>query len=320
MAKLEPRPQRIHNHTSITDPEIVTQDQEMMRILDHAAKFAAGNMTILLTGETGTGKDLLAKRIHCLSARSGRQYDNHNMAQLPRDLADAELFGYEKNSHSRAERDKAGLIELANGGTLCLNEISELPLEMQSKLLLSLEESTIWRVGARCPIPVDVRFIAITNSDLREQVKTGRFREDLFHRLEGCHLHLPPLRERPGDLPLLLQYFLRQERFGEYDLGQTAIIVQRCGLDRYDWPGNVRELENVVGRSVVLAPLPNVAGLIVALSDDMRQQLGRRDGNSEPEKLLAALKRNKGNKSATAREFGIPLTTLCSRLKRYGIS
>lgn len=320
LARLEPwLPKRIPSDKSSGVPEFVTQNAEMRGILDHAARFAATNMTILITGETGTGKDLLAKRIHSLSERATGPFCNHNMAQLPRELADTELFGYEKNSHSRAERDRAGLIESANGGTICLNEIGELPLELQSKLLLSLEEKTVWRVGARHPVPINVRFIALTNSDLREQVKAGRFREDLFFRLQSGHLHLPPLRDRIDDLPLMLQFFLKRLGFGEYDLAQSAQIVAKVGLDRLDWPGNVRQLENLIGRAVLLAPLPNVAGLICSLTHALEHEPGRASNDRDRDRLLAVLKRNRGNKSAAARELGIPVTTLWNRLKKYGI-
>jgi two-component system, NtrC family, response regulator AtoC len=318
LAKLEPLQLKyVHSDESTSNPEIVTQNTDMLRILGHAAKFAVSDMTILITGETGTGKDLLAKRIHYLSKRAAGPYCNHNMARLPRELADSELFGYEKNSHSRAEQNRAGLIESAHGGTLCLNEVAELPLEMQSKLLLALEEKSIWRVGGHRAIPIDVRYIAITNSDLRKQVDARQFREDLFFRLQPGHLHLPPLRERKDDLPLLLQFFLKRLEFGEYDLEQTTLIVERCGLDGYNWPGNVRELENLISRSVVLTSMPNVAGLICSLSDILEQQPRKIGDDCEYDKLMAVLKRNKGNKSKTAEELGIPESTLRRHLRKF---
>jgi transcriptional regulator with PAS, ATPase and Fis domain len=306
--------------SSIEIPDIITQDPEMVRILADAVKFAATDMTILITGETGTGKDLLAKYIHFNSKRAAGPFCNENMSRFPRELIDSELFGYEKGSHSRADRNRAGVIELADGGTFCLNEIVELPLDMQARLLQVIEEGTMRRVGGGVPRPVDVRFIAMTNGDLEERVEVRLFRQDLFYRLQDFHLHLPPLRERLEDLPLLVQHFLRQLDFADYDLKQSMLIVEQCGFATYDWPGNVRELKGVLKKAVTLTPSRLLAELVGRLTVRMGQLALINSDEAVRARLVKVLEQNGGNKSATARQLRIPLTTLWNQLKRYGIS
>ncbi|MCX6832539.1 MAG: sigma 54-interacting transcriptional regulator [candidate division Zixibacteria bacterium] len=316
--KLQPKVFR-NGKNSIETPDIITQDPEMLRILADAKRFADTDMTVLITGETGTGKDLLAKYIHCHSKRAAGPFCNENMSRFPRELIDSELFGYEKGSHSRADRNKAGVIELADGGTFCLNEIVELPLDMQARLLQVIEEGTMRRVGGGLPRPVDVRFIAMTNGDLEERVEARLFRQDLFYRLQGLHLHLPPLRARNGDLPLLLQRFLKQLGFGSFDLRETTLIVEHCGFAVYDWPGNVRELRGVLKKAVTLTPSRLLAELVGRLKVRMDQLLMVDSDNAERAKFLAALKRNSGCQTSAAKELGIPVSTLRNKLRKYRI-
>jgi DNA-binding NtrC family response regulator len=317
LISVKPQPKVFRNgRSSIETPEVITQDQEMLRILADARRFADTDMTVLITGETGTGKDLLAKYIHCHSRRAAGPFCNENMSRFPRELIDSELFGYEKGSHSRAERNKAGVIELADGGTFCLNEVVELPLDLQTRLLQVIEEGTVRRVGGGEPRPVDVRFIAMTNGDLEERVEAQLFRQDLFYRLQDFHLHLPPLRERLKDLPLLVRHFLKQLDFGDYDPKKSTLIVEQCGFAIYDWPGNVRELKGMLRKAVTLTPSRLLAELVGRLKVRMDQLPMIDSDNAERAKLVAALKRNRGNKTKTAEELGMPESTFRRRLRK----
>jgi DNA-binding NtrC family response regulator len=322
--KASTRPHNKRNHknsgeSSIVDPDIVTEDLEMKRILADAFKLANTDLRILITGETGTGKDLLAQRIHCLSARKAGPFRNENMSRLPRELAESELFGCEKGSHSGALAESIGLIESADGGTFCLNEIAELPLDLQAKLLQVIEHRKLRRVGGTDLRAIDVRFIAMTNADLDGRVAAGLFRPDLRQRLTQEQLHLPPLRERKGDLPLLTQFFLRKLGFGDYDLDQAALIMKHCGGDRYDWPGNVRELQSVLEAAVTLTGKGTLTEFLGRLKVRMQQPSNGHSDDSERAELTEALKRNGGNQSKAARELMMSPSSFRRRLQRHSI-
>ena len=216
-------------------------------------RIAPSDATVLITGETGTGKELVARHVHALSRRSGKNFLAINCGAFSETLIESELFGYEKGAFTGAVQGKPGWFEAADGGTLFLDEIGDLPLPMQVKLLRVLQEREVVRLGARRPLPVDVRLIAATNIDLAESVRAGRFREDLFYRLEVIALPLLPLRERTGDILPLTQHFLQSYatrlHLPEIELGVGA----REALLEYPWPGNIRELENVIHRALLLS-------------------------------------------------------------------
>ncbi|MCX6831759.1 MAG: sigma 54-interacting transcriptional regulator [candidate division Zixibacteria bacterium] len=301
---------------SIEQPEIITQNPDMARILEDATKLAATDMTILITGETGTGKDLLAKYIHCHSKRVSGPFHNQNMATLPAALIEAELFGYRRGAFTGADGEKAGLLESVNGGTFCFNEIGEMSLSMQTKLLDVLESGMVRRLNDNVGRPIDVRFIAVTNRDLEERVNAGKFRCDLLYRLRGAHLHLPPLGDRQDDLPLLTQFFLQRLGFGEYKLREAEMIVEQCGCYRYDWPGNVRELGSVLRKAVALTPSRILPELIGRLSIEVTR-LSKTDGDDdERAKLAAVLERNGGNLTRAAEAVGMPASTFRRRLRK----
>jgi two-component system NtrC family response regulator len=233
-------------------PNIVGESKSMQEILALVRRVANSKATVLVSGESGTGKELIARAIHQLSPRAGRPFISVNCAALTETLLESELFGHERGAFTHAVAMRKGRFELADGGTLFMDEVAEMSPALQVKLLRVLQEMEFERVGGNRTIKVDVRVVAATNRDLKEEVEAGRFREDLFYRLNVVHLHLPPLRERPEDIHMLASHFIRkfaQENVkGEVRLTPEALKV----LATYAWPGNVRELENVMERAVIL--------------------------------------------------------------------
>ncbi|KXK07433.1 MAG: nif-specific regulatory protein nifA, partial [Nitrospira sp. OLB3] len=222
------------------------------QVLTLAHRAAPTTATVMLTGETGTGKEVMARAIHEWSARRTRAFVRLNCAALPAGLIESELFGHERGAFTGADRQRVGRFELADGGTLFLDEIGEMPLEAQAKLLRVLQDGLVDRVGGTKPVPVDVRVIAATNADLRAAIAQGRFRSDLYYRLNVFPIHLPPLRERPEDIPSLARHFLRHHA---QRLKRVCHDVEAASMERlvqYAWPGNVRELENLVERALIL--------------------------------------------------------------------
>jgi Nif-specific regulatory protein len=233
--------------------QLVGTSAALRQLLSIIEKVARGNSTVLIEGETGTGKELIANAIHAASPRSGRSLVKVNCAALPEPLLESELFGHERGAFTGAERQRIGRFELANGGTLFLDEIGDMSLPTQAKLLRVMQEQTFERVGGEKTISVDVRLIAATNKHLETEVRERRFREDLFYRLNVVTITLPPLRERPEDIPLLARHFL--ERYAR-ELGKPVGAIEPAAckvLDGYQWPGNIRELENTIERAVLMA-------------------------------------------------------------------
>jgi formate hydrogenlyase transcriptional activator len=285
---------------------------------------APTDATVLIHGETGTGKELVARAIHDLSERSRRSFIKVNCAAIPATLLESELFGHEKGSFTGAFAQKIGRFELAHQGTLFLDEIGEIPLELQSKLLRAIQEQEIERLGGNRTIRIDVRFVAATNRDLKQMVDEGKFRSDLYYRLHVFPLTVPPLRERSGDIPLLVRYFTQkhaQRMNRPIDSIPSAAIE---ALSAYDWPGNIRELQNVIERSVILSP-----GRVLQVAMPEAPQNGlpavrtpRLEESAERERILRAL-RETGGRVAGARGaaalLGLPRTTLQSRMKKLHI-
>lgn len=231
---------------------LITKNRKMRQILDIIPRVAESNATVLLTGETGTGKELIAKAIHCHSRRRDKRFIGINCAVLTGTLLESELFGHVKGSFTGAIRDKQGKFELADGGTLFLDEVSEMPIATQSHFLRVLQEKEFEKVGGEKSIKVDVRIIAATNRKLEELVSHGKFRQDLYYRLKVIYMNLPPLRERMDDLPLLVTFFLKE--YSE-ELKKDVVSISRQALNKmlaYHWPGNVRELESLIEKTVVM--------------------------------------------------------------------
>jgi len=304
-----------------THKEIVTANPAMHRILTQVEQVAGTGTTVLIEGETGTGKELLARAVHRLSDRRDRALVTVNCASLPPTLVESELFGREKGAYTGAMTRMTGRFEMADGATLFLDEIGELPLDVQAKLLRVLEEGSFERLGSTQPIRVDVRFIAATNQDLLRQVDAGKFRKDLFFRLNVFPIALPPLRKRPEDIPALVWHFVRQF---EADMGRRIEVIPRRCMDellRYPWPGNIRELRNVVERALItcsdrtLEVRPPHAGVDQAPENLDLEENERR----HIQRVLHQTGWRLAGKDGAAEVLGLKRTTLYSKMKKLGI-
>jgi DNA-binding NtrC family response regulator len=309
---------------------ILGRSGALLQVLDTAARAARTHSTVLIRGETGTGKELLARAIHFNSSRKHRPLITINCAAIPKELLESELFGHKRGAFTGAVGEKRGKIETADGGTIFLDEIGEMPLELQVKLLRLIEEGEIEKIGSEVKNQVDVRIIAATHRDLQAMIEDGTFREDLYYRLVVIPLLLPPLRERMEDIPDLVQYFFRKSRQKN---DRPELVMAPALLPyfaRYRWPGNVRELENVVERMVVLArgeeitvqDLPEFlrrerAG-VEALEIDLPPQ-GVSLEAIEKELIVKALERCGWNQTQAARYLDISRKTLIYRMERHGI-
>jgi DNA-binding NtrC family response regulator len=298
--------------------DLVADDPKMARVLDLARRVAPTNTTVLITGESGTGKELIARCIHKNSRRSQKIFVAVNCAALAPSLIESELFGHEKGSFTGAAGQHLGRFERAHGGTLFLDEIGELDGNLQAKLLRVLQEKTFERVGGTREIAVDVRVIAATNRNLKQSVADGKFREDLYYRLNTFPIEVPPLRDRPSDIPRLVRFFLGR---AARNLAKPHLVLTPEAekvLLAYGWPGNVRELENTMERVAILCDdVIEPDDLPVTSSGPARPVLFR---DIERQAIEDALRDNDGNRTKTARQLGISLRTLQYRLKEYGIT
>ena len=292
---------------------VIGKSEKMKEAAETAKKAATSKATVLLLGESGTGKEIFARAIHNWSERRSQPFVAINCVGLSKELLESELFGHEKGSFTGADQLKKGKMELANGGTVFLDEIGDVSQELQTKLLRFLQEREFDRVGGVRPIHVDVRIVAATNRDLDVAVKEGRFREDLFHRLNVVPIMLPPLRERREDIPALAHHFLR--RFAEEVKKNLSEISEEAlgKLSAYDWPGNVRELANVIERAVVLGQGPEIAPhdlptrIIAVQSEPQSDGISYRDAMDAYRRQLVtrALAQTQGNRAAAARALGL---------------
>ncbi len=309
---------------------LIGKSKPMQQVFALVEKVAVSRVNVLLTGESGTGKELVARAIHYQSDRKAKPFVPINCGAIPENLLESELFGHERGSFTGAIQQKEGLFETASGGTLFLDEIGELPMMMQVKLLRVLQEHEIRRVGGTKNIAVDVRLIAATNKDLVEEVSQGRFREDLFYRLNVIPVHLPSLRERREDIPLLIEHFLSQSSDPQVQVSDAAL---RRLLD-YSWPGNVRELENIIERCLVLGNGADVTEsclppqiLSTASSPctglvelpDTGFSLDDYLGGIEKEVLLSAIDKAGGVRKKAAELLGITFRSIRYRLVKYGL-
>jgi two-component system, NtrC family, response regulator AtoC len=311
---------------------IVGNTPQMQEVYKMIGQVAASDANVLIMGETGAGKESVAEMLHEYSSYSKGELVKVNLTALPATLMESELFGHEKGSFTGADRQRIGRFERANKGTIFLDEIGDMALTLQAKLLRVLQEHEFERVGSSQAIKVDVRVIAATNKDLRAEADAGRFREDLYHRLAVITIHVPPLRERKDDIPLLVEHFLQKHRFT--DASAPARIHEEAlqRLITYDWPGNVRELEHTVQRAVVLARGGVITADHLAMEIDrevaiidLNQQLTH--GTSLPDLLVKAearyiqraLVRSDANRHAAAKLLGIEIATLEKKLAEHGL-
>ncbi len=307
---------------------IISRDPIMQKLLQTARRVAPSPVTVLIQGESGTGKELLARYIHAHSDRADGPFVAVNCASLPDGLLESELFGHEKGAFTGAIMRKLGKFELANHGTILLDEVSEMHPQLQAKLLRVLQEGEIDRVGGRQPISLDVRVIATTNRDLPATVEKGDFREDLFYRLNVINLTLPPLRQRPSDIPLLAEYFLNHYGHAIQRVNLRFGPAALATLQQASWKGNVRELENTIARGVLLAQgeiiqpedlLPSGAPVVeLSPEAEVMSPLSIRD--MERRMIFKALDETSGNRTHAAKILGISVRTLRNKLNEYKVN
>ncbi len=310
---------------------IIGRSQKMRQVLETVAMVAPTEASVLILGESGTGKELIANALHQGSSRCDRRFIKINCAALPETLLESELFGHERGAFTGAVGRKPGRFELADGGTIFLDEIGEMTFSTQAKLLRVLQEREIEPLGSTRTVKVDIRVISASNRDLKDEVKKGNFREDLFYRLNVVPIHLPPLRERKEDIPLLIDHFLHI--YNEKNNRSLKGFHPRAldAMMRYSWPGNIRELENVVERAVILtmdeyvsfSELPESISGETATTIQAPSKSGIVPGMTirelEKELILVTLEHNDGNRTRTAGFLGITRRTLQNKLKEYGI-
>jgi two-component system NtrC family response regulator len=300
---------------------LITRDTGMLRVCRTIEKVANSDATVLLLGESGTGKELLARGVHESSQRKRERFVAINCAAIPENLLESELFGYEKGAFTGAAKTTPGKIESANGGTLMLDEIGDLPHPLQAKLLRFLQERVVERLGGRQEIPVDVRIVCATHQDLKSQIADGRFREDLYYRLAEIVVDIPPLRNRQGDAGLLAHAFVR--RFAEEQKRACMALSEEAvrSIEAHRWPGNVRELENCIKRAVIMADGNRITsediGLVTEESEFIDLRKVRED--AERQAIVTALGRTNGNLVRTAEILGISRPTLYDLMHRLGL-
>jgi len=310
---------------------IIGRSPQMQEIFRQIRRVAPTRANVLIVGETGTGKEIIARAIHQNSPRRDKPFIAVNCAAIPKDLLESELFGHEKGAFTGAVRQRTGYFELADGGTLLLDEIGEMSPEVQAKLLRAIETREFWRVGASKPIQVDVRIISSTNRDLEEAVREGKFREDLYYRLKVFTIKVPPLRERREDIPLLVQHFI--EEICKQN-NRPPIKISREAMDKlisYSWPGNVRQLRNVIESVIITATsdtielkdLPEEIRGSTPADKDESDRIDIRVGMSmediEREAIKRTLIETGGNKTKAANILKIGLRTLYRKIKQYGL-
>ncbi len=313
---------------------LVGESDQMKKVYDLVMRVAGTKTNILISGESGTGKELVAKALHHSSPRKDRSFVIISCAGIPENLIESELFGYKKGAFTGASGDKSGLFDVADGGTVFLDEVGELSPSIQVKLLRVIQERTFTAVGGTEEKSVDVRFISATNRDLEKEVIQNRFREDLYFRLNVIHIPIPPLRKREGDLPILAKYFLEKysEEFGK-DIKKISAFAMDI-LKEYPFPGNVRELENIIERSVALESSNIVLPESLTLSNLQKERRNRREsdltsegidlekvlGGVERDYVLKALRMSHGSRQRTAQLLGISIRSLRYRMEKLGLN
>src|SRR5437868_5355010 len=304
---------------------LIGQSPAMRKVMDLVEKVAPSKASVVITGQSGTGKEMVARAIHQLSPRRDKAFIAINCSAIPAGLMESEMFGHERGAFTGADQRRLGAWELADGGTLFLDEVGDLPIELQAKFLRVLEDERLRRLGGKSEIHVDVRVLSATNRDLKEEIKAGRFREDLYFRLNVFHIPLAPLKERRDDIPLLVQHFI--DRFGREGGKKLAGLTPQAMkvLSEYAWPGNIRELRNSLERAVILCGsaaidiehLPAEMAVGGGESAYLKLPFGLPLREVEKEYILSSLGRMQNNKARTAQALGISEKTLYNKLYRY---
>ena len=304
---------------------VIACDQAMLVMLSRADRVAQSDATILITGESGSGKEVIARRLHRFSRRSHGPFVALNCAAIPENLLESELFGHERGAFSGAVARRAGKFELAEGGTLLLDEISEMDVRLQAKLLRVLQEREIDRLGGTAPLKVDVRVLATSNRDLPAEVAAGRFRADLYYRLNVVSLVVPPLRSRPADLPVLADHYAARFAQTNAQPYRPISLEAHRKIAQHTWPGNVRELENTIHRAVLISSQAVIDSDAIELSStehhaapvEAAPQIGRTMGDVERQHILDTLSALAGNRTHTATALGISIRALRNKLRDY---
>ncbi|MBF0440817.1 MAG: sigma-54-dependent Fis family transcriptional regulator [Oligoflexales bacterium] len=308
--------------------DFVFADEKMLRIKEVVSQIADTNVPILITGESGTGKEVVARLVHKISGRRDAPFVGVNCAALPSSLLESELFGFEKGAFTGAMQRHIGKFEQASGGTLLLDEITETDKSLQAKLLRAIQENEIQRIGGEAPQKVNTRIIATTNRDITASVKEGNFRQDLFYRLYVIHLEIPPLRERPKDIEVLVRHYLRTYgvQYGKPTINISADAMSK--LVKYSWPGNVRELQNMIQRAVIMAPSDFISSHELNLETKSIKNnldwvkylpIGEKLQQIETQFILETLKKHNGNRTHSAKTLGISLRTLRNKINEFTV-
>ena len=300
---------------------IIGHSAVMMKLIKVVTKVAKTDANILITGENGTGKEMLAREIHRLSLRSRREMINVDMGAVSESLFESELFGHEKGAFTDARESRPGKFEAASGSTLFLDEIGNLPVGLQAKLLAALQNREVTRLGSNRKIPIDIRLIAATNRDLPELVKQSLFREDLYYRINTIQIEIPPLRNRREDIPLFIDYFLKKYTALYNQPGLTIHPQAATKLERYDWPGNIRELQHTIEKAVILAEknVIRAADLFIRPGKSVSFSDAPNLGEVERKTIEAAITQNDGNLTAAAEQLGVSRQTLYNKLTRFNL-
>ena len=302
---------------------LISRDPGMLKVARSIEKVAPSSATVMLLGESGTGKEVLARALHEFSNRRDKRFIAINCAAIPENLLESELFGYEKGAFTGAAKQTLGKIELASGGTFFLDEVGDLPMALQAKLLRFLQERIIERVGGRVEIPVDVRIVCATHQKLKELALAGRFREDLYYRLSEIVVTIPPLRERIGDAALLAHYFKNKFSLKEGRSTLNFSAEALAQVEAYQWPGNVREMENCIKRAVIMADGPQISAEDLGLGtmDAVEEPLNLRQvrDHAEHQAVVKAIARSDGNIAKAAELLGISRPTLYDLMTRHNV-
>jgi formate hydrogenlyase transcriptional activator len=300
--------------------EIVGRSAPLKRVLGQIETVAPTEATVLILGETGTGKELVARAIHRMSPRRDLPFVTLNCAAIPTGLLESELFGYERGAFTGALSQKIGRFEKAHRGTLFLDEVGDIPLDLQPKLLRALQEKTFERLGGARTIPIDVRLLAATNQNLTQMMRDKRFRSDLYYRLKVFPITTPPLRDHAEDIPVLAEYFTRKYAREMSRQVETIPSDTMRALVNWPWPGNVRELENFIERSVILSPGTTLSAPLAELRADAVETAGGTLAEVEREYIIHVLRETGGVISTAATRLGVPRTTLNAMMGKLGIS
>jgi DNA-binding NtrC family response regulator len=303
------------------DKIVLGASPTMINVMNIVRKVASTDANVLITGENGTGKELVAREIHNLSKRSGELMISVDMGSVTESLFESELFGHAKGAFTDAREERKGKFESANNGTLFLDEIGNLSLQSQAKLLRVLQDRKVVKVGSNIPVPVNIRLICATNRDLQQMVRNGEFREDLLYRINTILIEVPPLRDRVDDIPILANHFLRlnAERYGKEGMKLTTHALEK--LSNHDWPGNVRELQHSMEKAVILSDSPNLkpSDFVFATPGKSAPSSEMTLEEMEQKMIVDSIRRYDGNLSVVAIKLGITRQTLYNKIKKYGI-